>query len=78
MGPLFTKNYNFLFTFNHHNYLVFDICYQRFDILCHISQQITEIKVTHAEMHKDFINGLFSMKTTKKAFSRLPVDLTLE
>ena len=48
------------------------------DVLCHISQQITEIKVTHAEMHKDFINGLFSMKTTKKAFSRLPVDLTLE
>ena len=29
------------------------------DVLCHISQQITEIKVTHAEIHKDFINGFF-------------------
>ena len=40
--------------------------------------KLLKLKVTHPEIHKDFINGIFSMKTTKKAFSRLSVDLTLE
>ena len=33
---------------------------------------------THLETHKEFKNGCFLLKRTKKPFSRLPVDLTLQ
>ena len=60
---------NYLFAFNHHNYV-------RWLVLFH--DNLLKLKITHPEVHKEFKNGCFSLKRTKKPFSRLPVDLTLE
>ena len=60
---------NYLFAFNHHNYV-------RWLVLFH--GNLLKLKIIHPEVHKKFKNGCFSLKRTKKPFSRLPVDLTLE
>ena len=39
---------------------------------------LLQLKDTHPEIYDEFKNGFFSLRRTKKTFSRLPIDLTLE
>ena len=52
---------NCFFTFNHHNYA-------RWLVLFH--NNLLKLKTTHLEVHKEFISRCFSLKRTKKPFSR--------
>ena len=76
MGPLFTENYNSFFVLHLTIRVILYLISATQDLMsCVIfHNKVPKLKVTHSEIYKSFINGSFSMKTTKKAFSRLPVD----
>ena len=52
---------NYLFTFNHHNYARWLVSFHN---------NLLKLKTTHLEVHKEFTSGCFSLKRTKKPFSR--------
>ena len=60
---------NYFFAFNHPNYA-------RWIVKFH--NNLLELETSHPDLHKEFKKGCFSLKRTKKAFSRCPIDLTLE
>ena len=60
---------NYFFCLNHPNYA-------KWLVLFH--DNLLKLNETHPEVHKEFKKGCFSLKRTKKPFSRLPIDLTLE
>ena len=60
---------NYFFTFNHSNYA-------RWLVRCH--DNLLKLSETHKDVHDEFKKGCFGIKRTKKDFSRLPIDLTLE
>ena len=65
----FPRITNYFFTFNYANYARWLVQY--YDNLLKLSE-------THKDVYDDFTKGCFGIKGTKKDFSRLPIDLTLE
>ena len=61
-------NYYF-FTFNHSNYARLPVRYH---------DNLLKLSETHKDVYDEFKKGCFGIKRTKKDFSRLPIDLTLE
>ena len=61
-------NYYF-FTFNHPNYA---------RLLVRYHDNLLKLSETHKDVYDEFKKGCFGIKRTKKDFSRLPIDLTLE
>ena len=60
---------NYFFTFNHPN------C-SRWLVRYH--DKLLKLSETQKDVYDEFKKGCFSIKRTKKDFSRLPIDLTLE
>ena len=50
--------------------------YARWTVKYH--DNLLKLPETHPEVYKEFQNHLFGIKRTKKPFSRIPIDLTLE
>ena len=57
------------FTFNHPNYARWLVRYH---------DNLLKLSETHKDVYDEFKKGCFGIKRTKKDFSRLPIDLTLE
>ena len=60
---------NYLCTFNHPNYARWLVRYH---------DNLLKLSETHKDVYDEFKKGCFGIKRTKKDFSRLPIDLTLE
>ena len=60
---------NLFFSFNQPNY-------SRWAVRVH--DNLLKIEATHPSLAEEFQNGRFGIKRTKKEFSRMPIDLTLE
>ena len=60
---------NYFFTFNHPNYARWLVRYH---------DNLLKLSETHKDVYDEFKKACFSIKRTKKDFSRLPIDLTLE
>ena len=60
---------NYFFTFNHPNYARWLVRYH---------DNLLKLSETHKDVYDEFKKGCFGIKRTKKDFSRLPIDLTLE
>ena len=60
---------NMFFTFNQPNYARWTVRYH---------DNLLKLEETHPAVFQNFKRGLFSIKRTKKPFSRSPIDLTLE
>ena len=60
---------NYFFTFNHPNYSTWLVRYH---------DKLLKLSETQKDVYDEFKKGCFSIKRTKKDFSRLPIDLTLE
>ena len=58
-----------LFAFNHQNYARW---------LTRFHDNLLRMEDTHPGITEEFENGAISIRRTKKAYSRIPVDLTLE
>ena len=60
---------NYFFTFNHSNYTRWLVRYH---------DNLLKLSETHKDVYDEFKKDCFSIKRTKRDFSRLPVNLTLE
>ena len=60
---------NYFFTFNHSNYATWLVRYH---------DNLLKLRETHKDVYDEFKKTCFGIKRTKKDFSRLPIDLTLE
>ena len=64
-----TKNHKLLFQPEPPNYARWLVRYE---------DNLLKLKETHPGVYAEFKEGCFSLRRTEKAFSRLPIDLTLE
>ena len=62
-------NTNYFFALNQQNYARWMVKYH---------ENLLKLPQTHPAVYEDFKKGLFGIKRTPKAFSRIPVDLSLE
>ena len=60
---------DYFFAFNHPNYARWIV--RHYD-------NLLKLNTCHPELYTEFRNGCFSIKRTKKSFSRTPTDLTIE
>ena len=60
---------NYFFIFNHPNYARWLVRYH---------DNLLKLSETHKDVYDEFKKGCFDIKRTKKDFSRLTTDLTLE
>ena len=60
---------NYFFTFNHPNYARWLVRYH---------DNLLKLSETHKDVYDEFKKDCFGIKRTKKDFSRLRIDLTLE